>query len=137
MEIHRKRITMKISSRRRGLLSAIVISSVFCIMAMASSVSAQQNACVHLKVGAGYAAKMRVCTGDTCKSWSGVFGIGKSKCQSLAGFPTGTIFTVQVHAQAGDTKTCSPSDVTRNANDKTNLVYLASGTTKKVHCNQP
>jgi hypothetical protein len=122
-------------------MTSIVISSALCIMAMASFASAQQQACVHLKAGAGYAAKMRYCIGTgksaTCSDWSGVFAIGKSKCQSLADVPNGTTFSVEVHAQAGKTKTCSPSDLPRNASDQSNIVFIASGTTLSVHCSQP
>jgi hypothetical protein len=133
---------MKTQNRRHIFGSSLAIFGFLCIMAMASPVSAQQKGCVYLQPGAGYTAKMRIRVGTgnniSYTPWSSSFPIGKSRCQSLDGVvPDGGIFSVQVHANAGKTKTCTPENVTRNASNQTNAVYNAWGTTLSVKCKQP
>lgn len=105
-----------------------------------SSAAAQSKACVMLKAGAGYAAKIRVTTGGTQTPWSSSFPIGQERSidlKSLGVLQPGTRFSVQVQAVAGKTATCTPSDVPYDPNNTTNLVYIATGTTLNVHCKQP
>jgi hypothetical protein len=98
---------------------------------------AQSNACVHLLVGAGYAARMRVVAGSFHTDWSGSFPIGKTKCQSLEGIGDGIAFSVQVKAILGKTKTCEPSQIKRVAASPSSVTFGASGTTQDVHCREP
>lgn len=115
---------------------AIAAGTIF----LPSSAAAQSKACVMLKAGAGYAAKIRVTTGGTQTPWSGSFAIGQEKCidlKSLGVLQPGSQFSVQVQAIAGKTATCTPSNVPYAPNNPTNLVYIATGTTLNVHCKQP
>ena len=129
------------SSRRYISGAALAIFSFICIMATESSASAQQKGCVYLQPGAGYTAKMRIRTGTpdnySYTSWSSSFPIGKSRCQSLTNVPNGSTFSVQVHANGGKTKTCTPDNLTRNASEAGNAIFNAWGTTLNVKCKQP
>ncbi len=106
-------------------------------LGFASNANAQANACVSLLVGAGYAAKMRIVSGSFHTDWSGSFPIGQTKCQSLSGVGDGQKFSVEIHAILGNTKTCTPSNVTRVASSTSNVVYQAWGTTLSVKCQEP
>lgn len=99
--------------------------------------AAQSAACVHLLVGAGYAAKMRVVAGSFHTDWSDSFAIGQTKCQSLSGVGDGIAFSVEVSAILGKTKTCTPSDITRVASSKSSVTFQAWGTTLDVKCQEP
>ena len=96
---------------------------------------AADEACVHLKVGAGYVAKMRIESGDFKTDWSDSFAIGSTRCQSLNGVPVGSQFTVQVHAELGETKDCTPS-ITHSKGEGS-ITFEASGTTLSVKCQMP
>jgi hypothetical protein len=104
---------------------------------LAGTAAAQSNACVHLLVGAGYAAKMRISSGDYHTDWSGSFAIGSTKCQSLSGVPNGNKFSVEVSAILGETKTCKPSDITRVSSSTSSVTFQAWGTTLNVKCEEP
>ncbi|QBB68968.1 hypothetical protein ELE36_00455 [Pseudolysobacter antarcticus] len=119
---------------RRSMLAllALLISSV----ALVNVASAQANACVSLLVGAGYAAEMRVVSGSFHTDWSSSFPIGKTVCQSLSGVGDGNKFSVEVHALAGKTKTCTPDNVTRVAASTSNVTYQAWGSTLSVKCEE-
>ena len=96
----------------RNMLVALVAVSVFLIIsifAYPQQAYAAESGCVALLVKAGYAAKMRIVSGDFKTDWSGSFPIGKTVCQSLNGVPIGKDFTVQVKALAGKTRDCTPS----------------------------
>ena len=127
-------------SRRYVSGIALAVFGFLCLMATESSAKAQAKGCVYLQPGAGYTAKMRIRTGTegnySYTSWSSSFPIGKSRCQSLVNVPNGSTFSVQVHANAGKTKTCTPENVARNSSDTTNAVYNAWGTTLSVKCKQ-
>ncbi len=101
---------------------------------MSTSLWAQSSACVFLKTGSGYAAKMRVKYGTTTTQWSGSFAINEYKCQSLADVVDGTTVEVQVDAIAGETKTCGSFVLAKTS---TSVTYLASGTTLGVKCSMP
>jgi hypothetical protein len=96
---------------------------------------AAEDACVSLLVGAGYAAEMRIVSGDFKTDWSGSFPIGKTKCQSLDGVPVGKKFTVEVHAILGKTESCTPS-ITHSEGEGS-ITFQAWGTTLNVHCEMP
>jgi hypothetical protein len=102
---------------------------------MPITVQAAEEACVSLLVGAGYAAKMRIKSGDFKTDWSGSFPIGKTKCQSLNGVPVGNKFTVEVHAILGESKDCSPS-ITHSQGEGS-ITFQAWGTTLNVKCEMP
>jgi len=98
-------------------------------------VNAAENACVSLLVGAGYAAHMRIKSGDFRTGWSGSFAIGKTKCKSLKGVPVGNEYTVEVKAILGKSKNCSPSMIhTAGGGSKT---WQAWGTSLSVKCKMP
>lgn len=98
--------------------------------------SAYQEACVSLLVGAGYAAKMRVCSNGMCNPWSGSFPIGKTMCQSLNNVPNGNTFSVEMNAILGKTITCTPDNITQTSSP-VNIVYNAWGTTLSPKCQMP
>lgn len=121
------------NKRFRGRLLVL-----FLLMLMGSGVaSAQSSACVHLLVGAGYAAEMRIVYGNLHTDWSSSFAIGSTKCQSLDAVPDGSTFTVEVHALAGETKKCTPENVTRSAASKSSVTFQAWGPTLGVKCQEP
>ena len=110
-------------------------ASMMILMLMVSSVGAQSQACVFLKVGAGYAAEMRVTSAGWQTDWSGSFPIGSTKCQPLANLASGASYTVEVKAIMGKTVSCSPQ-VPYNPTYTGNITYFASGTTLSVKCEQ-
>jgi hypothetical protein len=93
------------------------------------------EACVSLLVGAGYAAEMRIKSGDFKTDWSSSFPIGKTKCQSLSGVPIGGTYTVEVKAILGKTKNCSPSIV--HSEGQGSITFQAWGTTLSPKCQMP
>jgi hypothetical protein len=121
-----------LSSRLFGLILAAALGSV-----VATPALAQSNACVHLLVGAGFAAKMRVTSGDFATEWSDSFPIGQTKCQSLKDVSDGKNFTVEVHALAGHTKKCSPENIKRVASSPSSVTFQTWGTTLNVKCQEP
>lgn len=98
---------------------------------------AQSRACVHLLVGAGYAAQMRIVSGSFATQWSDSFPIGRTMCQSLNDVSDGKTFTVEVHAVLGQTKKCSPENVRRVAASTSSVTFQAWGTTLNVSCQEP
>lgn len=110
-----------------GLLGSVAATPAF----------AQANACVHLLVGAGFAAKMRITSGDFATEWSSSFAIGQTKCQSLKDVSDGKNFTVEVHALAGHTKKCSPENIKRVASSPSSVTFQTWGTTLSVKCQEP
>jgi hypothetical protein len=106
-------------------------------LGFSNSASAQSQACVSLLVGAGYAAEMRIVAGSFHTDWSNSFPIGKTVCQSLSGVGNGVPFSVEVHALAGKTKTCTPSNIPRVAASTSNVVFQAWGTTLNISCQEP
>ncbi len=110
-----------------GLVGSVAVTPAF----------AQSNACVHLLVGAGFAAKMRVTSGDFATEWSSSFAIGQTKCQSLKDVSDGKNFTVEVHALAGETKKCSPENIKRVASSPSSVTFQTWGTTFGVKCQEP
>ena len=101
------------------------------------TVMAQSAACVHLLVGAGFAAKMRVVYGNLHTDWSDSFAIGSTKCQSLSAVPDGSAFTVEVHALAGEDKKCSPENIVRSSSSSSSVTFQTWGTTFCVKCQEP
>lgn len=112
------------------------IISVMALVLMATSAQAQQQACVFLKPGAGYAAKMRITSGSWTTEWSGSFPIGQTKCQQLTNLKSGAEYNVEVKAILGKTQTCTPK-VPYNPDYQGSITYFASGTTQNVHCSLP
>lgn len=110
-------------------------ASIMVLMAIVSSAEAQQNACVFLKPGAGYAAEMRVTSAAWQTPWSSSFAIGGTQCQPLANLKDGAAYTVEVKAIMGQTKSCTPQ-VPYNSTYTGNITYFASGTTLSVKCEQ-
>ncbi|MCX5812315.1 MAG: hypothetical protein NT178_07195 [Proteobacteria bacterium] len=110
-------------------------ASIMILILMASSAGAQQQACVFLKPGAGYAAEMRVTSASWETPWSGSFAIGGTKCQPLTNLKSGAAYTVEVKAILGQTKSCTPQ-VPYNPDYTGNITYFASGTTLSVKCEQ-
>lgn len=121
-----------LSFRLFGAVLAATIGATAAAPAMA-----QSNACVHLLVGAGFAAKMRIVSGDFSTQWSDSFAIGQTKCQSLKDVTDGKTFTVEVHALAGETKKCSPENVPRVASSPSSVTFQTWGTTFGVKCQEP
>ncbi len=105
--------------------------------ALATPAAAQQEACVFLQAGAGYAATMSVTFAGATIGPSGTFDVGQTRCLPLTAVGDGVPFSVQVHAILGQTGTCTPSDITRNAGSNVNVTYFATGTTLNVHCFMP
>jgi hypothetical protein len=114
---------MRTRGRQKTLVTSLAITGISIPLAMATPVLAQQETCVYLESSAKYTARMRIASGDFKTAWSESFPIGKHKCQSLAQIVDGQLFSVQVHAIAGKTKTCSPSGIPRVANSLTRGCY--------------
>ena len=122
----------------RNMLVALVAVSVFLIIsifAYPQQAYAAESGCVALLVKAGYAAKMRIVSGDFKTDWSGSFPIGKTVCQSLNGVPIGKDFTVQVKALAGKTRDCTPS--VKHSEGPGSITFEAWGTTLAPKCQMP
>jgi hypothetical protein len=127
--------------RLRGRFVWITVLAGLSAMTLPSALFAQQEACVSLLVGAGYAAEMQVCegtpgqSGNLCGDWSGKFAIGNTSCQPLV-MAVGQPFFVNLHAWWGDTVTCSPSPITR-INTPINITFQAWGQTLSPSCKMP
>ena len=121
-----------LSFRLFGVVLAAAVGATAAAPAMA-----QSNACVHLLVGAGFAAKMRIVSGDFATQWSDSFAIGQTKCQSLKDVSDGKNFTVEVPALAGETKKCSPENIKRVASSPSSVTFQTWGTTFGVKCQEP
>ncbi len=114
------------------------IKSILLLIILLSSPSvvlAATDTCVSLLVGAGYAAKMRIKSGDFKTDWSSSFAIGKTKCQSLNGVPIGGEFTVEIKAILGKSKNCSPSIT--HSEGSGSITFQAWGTTLSPKCKMP
>ncbi len=119
---------------KRGIKTAIICATLF----GTTAAYAQQTACVHLLVGAGYAAWMRVVSGDYASEWSDSFPIGQTRCQSLEAIGDGQPFTVQISAVLGSSKVpCQPDNIKRVAAAPGSTTFLAWGTTLNVKCEMP
>jgi hypothetical protein len=128
---------MKLSSRYGiGVLCFGLVSA-----ALSPAAFGQQQACVSLLVGAGYAAQMQVCqgtpggTGNLCGDWTGTFPIGQTQCLPLT-MAVGQQFFVNMHAWWGNTIVCSPAPTTRS-DFSGNITYQAWGTTLGPSCQMP
>ncbi len=114
-------------------LKALTLCS--CLIFTPTLASAADRACVSLLVGAGYAAEMRIVSGNFKTAWSSSFPIGKTVCQPLQGVPFGQDYTVEVKAILGETKSCAPS--VRQTQGPGSITFQAWGTTLNVHCEMP
>jgi hypothetical protein len=103
-----------------------------------SPAQAQSSACVYLEPGAGYAAWIRVVSGDFESKWSSSFPIGQHRCVDLKPIADGAKYTVQISAVLGSSKVhCKPDNQTRVAANTGSVTFLAWGTTFNVHCEMP
>lgn len=118
--------------QKKSLAIVLVSAALFSTPMQAQ---AADSACVSLLVGAGYAAKMRIESGDFKTDWSKSFPIGKTVCQSLDGVPVGSPFTVQVQAVMGKTKACTPNIT--HSTGAGSITFQAWGTTLNVKCTMP
>ena len=119
------------------IVLAALLTTTF--MLPVQSAQAADKACVYLVPGAGYAAKVRVKTDEVTGEWSHVFAVGQSRCVSLEGLPADVIYTVEVHAIAGNTARCNPllkTDKTRPFKEES-ITFLAYGTTLNHTCTMP
>jgi|ERR1041385_570680 hypothetical protein len=117
----------------KGFIARIILFAAASIL-LSTSLWAQSAACVFLKYGAGYSAKMRVQYGQTTTTWSDTFTVNNYQCQSLASVTPGTKVIVQVHANAGNDQNCGSFVL---ASTTASVTYLASGTTLNVNCSMP
>lgn len=117
----------------KGFIARIILFAAATIL-VSTSLWAQSAACVFLKYGSGYSAKMRMSYGGTTTAWSDTFTVNNYKCQSLSSVTPGTTVTVQVHANAGNDKTCGTFVLEKTT---ASVTYLASGTTLGVNCSMP
>jgi hypothetical protein len=107
------------------------------LIALAAPAAAQSEACIHVQVGTGYTACLRVSYQDqgfgTCP-----ISPGNTTCVSLDGVPDGVNFTVQVQfGVEGPTVDCTPSNIPRSAALPVAVTFNASGTVKNPHCTAP
>jgi hypothetical protein len=114
----------------RFLFKVLIIALALTILV--SPALAQKQACVHLLVGAWYAAQMRVVSGSFHTDWSGSFAIGQTVCQDLSGVGPGREYTVEVSAIWGNTATCSPA--LPRVEWPGNVTFLSWGTTLDHPC---
>ena len=110
----------------------LMATSIFYI---STSVHAEDYACVNIKVGAGFTAKMRVTSASYTSDWSGKYNIGQFRCQNVDNIPIGEKYEVEIKATAGKQKTCTPS-VIRNGN-LGSLGWRTWGTTLSPKCEAP
>lgn len=122
-------------SHRSIVLTLVVVIGMTALQV--DRAQAQSRACVHLLVGAWYAAEMRVVSGAFHTDWSTGFPIGQTICQPLSGVGDGHAFTVEVLAIAGKTSQCQPRNVVRIAASKSSVTFQAWGTTLNVQCEEP
>lgn len=124
--------------RLKPIMAAVpVLAGVVLLLALAAPAGAQSEACVHLQVGSGYSAEMSVTFEGATIGPSATFDIGQTQCLSLSAVGDGVLFSVLVHADAGDTVTCNPSNIPRSAALPVSITFNASGTTLNVHCDAP
>ena len=124
--------------RLNQMVAAVpVMACAVLLLALATPAAAQNEACVHLQVGSGYAATMQVNFEGAVIGPSDSFAIGQTQCESLAAVPDGVEFSVQVNALAGNSVVCTPSNIPRSAALPVSITYNASGTTLNVHCDAP
>ncbi len=99
---------------------------------------AQQEACVSLLVGAGYAAWMRVVSGEYASTWSDLFNIGQTRCKSLDAIGDGQPFTVQLSALLGSSQVpCQPDNIPHVSSSTSSVTFQAWGTTLNIKCHMP
>ena len=127
-------------SKARKTCFSVVLSVSICVLgfaAFAAPAAAQEQACVNLLVGGGYAAKMRINAGYYQTEWSSTFPIGQSMCQDLKGLAPGQPYSVEVWAMWGSQKICTPSHLKYDPNAPNKTVYNAWGTTLDIKCEMP
>lgn len=132
------------SSKGRKICFSVAVAVSICFLglaALATPAEAQQQACVNLLVGGGYAAKMTIIVGDGAyqREWSSTFPIGQSMCQDLkgTGLTAGQRYSVKVWAMLGKEKVCTPSDLKYDPDVTNKTVYNAWGTTLDIKCEMP
>ncbi len=121
-------------TRRRPMPCAALACGLALILPPAAF--AQSGACVHLKAGAGYVARMRVNMASQSSQWSGNFTIGNTVCQSIEWVRVGEEFSVEVKAVAGKQQICTPQNIPRGPGSHS-VTFFARGTTLNVKCEEP
>ena len=125
-------------SRKKNFLLLVCFSvvSIVALTLIASEAMAQQQACVFIKVGAGFSGKMRVVSGSWTSPWSSDMPIGQQRCQPLANLAPGAPYSVEFKADLGKSKICSPENLPYNPKDPGTANFFAWGTTLNVKCSQ-
>jgi hypothetical protein len=98
---------------------------------------AQTAACVHIKVGAGFAGRMGVMLNGRPVVGSDKFNIGQTGCVKLpvAGMTDGTPYTVYFSAVFGSQYVnCTPEPPPYQSKKDAKLTYQATGAVRTVHC---
>ena len=126
--------------RKHSLASILAVmvglTGALCVV-LVTPAAAQQEACVYLQPGAGYAAEMSVVFGGGVIGPSGTFPVGQTRCLPLRPVPDGAPYTVQVHAKLGRDIVCTPAGLVRHAAQEGNITYFATGTVFQPHCYMP
>ena len=106
------------------------------VLAVPTYVNAEENACVTIKGGSGFAAKMQIVAGDYSTKWSGTFNVTETHCQSLDQIvPAGAHYKVRIQAVLlGVEVDCTPA--TKRAEGVGSLLWRASGTSN-ITCKAP
>ena len=120
------------------LMAVAVVMAIFSPQAFAADDGlSDDKACVYVKVGAGFAAKMRVLppgvdenVGGDEVAWTKSVAIGKTACQSV-NLPFGAKYRVQVSPSGGKKKVCGTSTASRYGHG---AFYIAWGTTLSPKC---
>ena len=98
---------------------------------------AQTAACVHIKVGAGFAGRMGVMLNGRVVAGSDKFNIGQTQCVNLpvAGMTDGTPYTVYFSAVFGSQYVnCTPEPPPYQSKKDAKSTYQATGAVRTVHC---
>ena len=123
------------SSLRVGKRMRLVGAGVFALLAQPCL--AQSAACVHIKVGSGFAARMGILLNGRPVTTSAKFNIGQTQCAKLpvAGMTDGTEYKVYFSAVFGSQYVnCTPEPSPYQSKKESKLTYQATGAVRTVHC---
>lgn len=122
---------------RTGNLIAMLGAGICVLQAQPSF--AQTAACVHMKVGVGYAAHYGLIFDGKTFGSSKKINVGQTGCVALpvSGMTDGSQFTMQVYPIASRKRqTCQPAPATYSSSAQGKLVYNATGGVQTPKCRQ-
>lgn len=119
--------------------SKTIVCAGICLL-LAQPAFAQQAACVHMKVGVGYAAHYAVVFNGVNFGGNGKkINVGQTGCVTLpvSGMSDGSHFTMHVYPVASrKDQTCQPAPATYSSSAQGKLIYNATGGVQTPKCRQ-